>query len=1685
MLSPWRILTAPSFRSFVDLFLLLAVGDPTTTPADEVTSLVIDETEIASIGDALGAIAPAAGASGDGTQPLGTQPLSGGAHPPATTYVAPPIESSDAPKGPLGTDLPSDEFPPDDPVDPEEEEPAPDVAPSAGSATSTVVEDELSDGSGLDPASGPLGTSATATLGFSDGTITEVSYSGVLGDANAPVEDADGFTINATDGSWSFTINKTTGEYEFELFDQLDHPKADATFGDDTLSGVFTATIVGSGGSTTGNITIVVNDDAPVIDGEGSGPSLTVDESNFTVDDDDDFQSAFSHEFGADGADGEGSGPDYALAIGGNGEEGQASGLIDSETGDAVLLFLDGSDIVGLTSGDGFEVFRVSVDEFGNVELDGQRAVIHDPDTGTNQSTTLSSDDLIQLVATVTDSDGDSASATQNIGQNLNFLDSAGLAVSDEDMVAEGIGNTTAGDVILGTDPDVDPDSQGMQQPDITGADGGLTVVGVASGDTGSDLSGDVGVGAVVSGLYGDLVLNSDGTYDYTVTGNVDGNQVDTFTYTITDADGDLSSTTLAITVKDDDTAQAGDGSGTVEEVDLPVDTVMGSVTLDFGADPVTDISSISLAAMNVTDPDNGDAIVPLTSGGQPVVTQFVEGTNTLIGFVNVDGNPDEFDGTDIPVFELTLDTDGNFIFTLNGPIDHPDDAVSDPVNGDTGAADTLELAFGYTATDGIDSANGTITITVEDDGPSISATGAGPELLVDETTLGAVDTDSFAGAFTSDAGNDGDGGTTYALSIVGGNGTDSGLDETLTGQSVLLSMDGDDIVGTIDGGATEVFRISVDGSGDVTLDQSLAVVHTDDVDENDQETLASNLVTLTATITDGDGDTASADLDIGDQITFEDDGPSISATGAGPELLVDETTLGAVDTDSFAGAFTSDAGNDGDGGTTYALSIVGGNGTDSGLDETLTGQSVLLSMDGDDIVGTIDGGATEVFRISVDGSGDVTLDQSLAVEHLPNVDENDQETLASNLVTLTATITDGDGDTASADLDIGDQITFEDDGPSISATGAGPELLVDESDFTTDATASFAGAFTSDAGNDGEDGTAYTLSIVGGNGTDSGLDETLTGQSVLLSMDGDDIVGTIDGGATEVFRISVDGSGDVTLDQSLAVEHLPNVDENDQETLASNLVTLTATITDGDGDTATADLDIGDQITFEDDGPNAIDPMPAMIVNSIGAAGSGALDFFGNLGSDGAGDVSFDGIVDGVQLMDTSDAPIQSGGLDVFLFVSLDGHTLTATTDVTNSDSNAEVFTVTLNPDNDSASLDQYTIEFFQTLDDGSTFVFDDFSMAPAGQKQWVGLDGNGVALDDAGDPDPLSNDLLITPTNVGGTINTSSTDIGNANQWIDPTEGIQLDLVLGVDKAPGKDESDTDGFTFSGHYSTSRFTLDVLQVQGAGTAAIMIAVFLDAGGNTVLGDGASVNIDASTVVVMNGLIDVTGSVTITEVDDAIVIEGMDEGWTVEFLADGEFNSVEITNADGATFDGSPFAVGGFEFSTAAEGEQIDMSFDLEVTDGDGDTSSGTIDIAAIPEGDTVDASGATEGTALIGSSGEDNLLGSDFGDLLDGGAGADSLSGGNGLDAFVYNSGSNVGTDVDQILDFTAGETFIFEDLGVTDLGDVAIVNNGGNDAVQINGSDTVADLGVAFGTFSVDSVDVEGTTATVTLV
>ncbi|WP_236711483.1 DUF5801 repeats-in-toxin domain-containing protein, partial [Pseudomonas sp. Root68] len=319
-----------------------------------------------------------------------------------------------------------------------------------------------------------------------------------------------------------------------------------------------------------------------------------------------------------------------------------------------------------------------------------------------------------------------------------------------------------------------------------------------------------------------------------------------------------------------------------------------------------------------------------------------------------------------------------------------------------------------------------------EDDGPSITTTGVEPTLTVDETVLATDATQSFAANFNSAFGADGAGTLTYALGVVTGA---SGLIDTASGEAVNLSLNGTVVEGRTASGNLLVFTVSVAANGNVTLDQIRAVVHPDATNPDDSTSLTSdNLVTLTATITDGDGDSALATLNIGQNLVFKDDGPSITTTGVEPTLTVDETVLATDATQSFAANFNSAFGADGAGTLTYALGVVAGA---SGLIDTASGQAVNLSLNGTVVEGRTALSDLLVFTVSVAANGSVTLDQSRAVVHANTSNPDDSTTLTSdNLVTLTATITDKEGDSALATLNIGQNLVFKDDGPSITTTG-------------------------------------------------------------------------------------------------------------------------------------------------------------------------------------------------------------------------------------------------------------------------------------------------------------------------------------------------------------------------------------------------------------------------------------------------------------------------------------------------------------------------------------------------------------------------------------------------------------------------------------------------------------------------
>ncbi|SCB57788.1 hypothetical protein GA0061105_103245 [Rhizobium aethiopicum] len=413
---------------------------------------------------------------------------------------------------------------------------------------------------------------------------------------------------------------------------------------------------------------------------------------------------------------------------------------------------------------------------------------------------------------------------------------------------------------------------------------------------------------------------------------------------------------------------------------------------------------------------------------------------------------------------------------------------------------DVKEVHFGGEVSNAYNEEVGSF-INFDDDGPAITATGSPSQLTVDETNLSIDANGDFSSFFTANAGADGDD-ITYALGINQVTNV-SGLTDTATGQSVLLFVEGGNVVGRAGIGGPVVFTVSVNAAGVVTLDQARAVVHTDASNPDDSTTLAAaNLVTLTATITDGDGDHAAATHNIGQNLNFEDDGPIIGIKGGPLPLTVDETDL-TTDVSAVGAAFVAFPGADGVGnGITYALGINPNNNV-SGLTDTETGQSVLLFLEGGSVVGRAGVGGPVVFTVSVSAANLLTLDQQRAIIHADASNPDDSRTLAgADLVTLTATITDGDGDQATSTRNIGHDLFFKDDGPTITKPfdGNPATLAIEHETLANVLNASASGNFGYNIGADIHpaafyaSGSDFVDQDLVTNGVQIGLTGTITG---------------------------------------------------------------------------------------------------------------------------------------------------------------------------------------------------------------------------------------------------------------------------------------------------------------------------------------------------------------------------------------------------------------------------------------------------------------------------------------------------------------------------------------------------------------------------------------------------------------
>jgi VCBS repeat-containing protein len=399
---------------------------------------------------------------------------------------------------------------------------------------------------------------------------------------------------------------------------------------------------------------------------------LVVDETALGTDAAVNFATAFTVSFGADGP----GSVHYTLSI--NGGDGTDSGLIDTLTGDPVRLYMNGGAIEG-RNGSGETVFVISVDSGGTVTLDQQRAVVH----GSGESVSINAN-LVMLTATATDADGDSASQSIDLGVLTQFFDDAPIARNDADSVSEDGPLTADGNVITGTGGSDANATDGT--PDTASSDGLTVVWAGASGNT-------------VTGLYGTLTVGADGSYSYTLNNSLAAVQglsagetlTETFSYTLTDGDGDTSAATLTITINGTDdgvsitglTAAAQGGDVTVNEANLADGSAPNAVAL-------TQTGTFTVSAP--------DGIDDLTVGGHAVITN---GVFTPTSFTTPLGNTISFTGFNPATGEVT------YTYTLL------DNETHNPGDGSNDLFDNLTVVL--TDVDG-SSATDTLAIRIVDD---------------------------------------------------------------------------------------------------------------------------------------------------------------------------------------------------------------------------------------------------------------------------------------------------------------------------------------------------------------------------------------------------------------------------------------------------------------------------------------------------------------------------------------------------------------------------------------------------------------------------------------------------------------------------------------------------------------------------------------------------------------------------------------------------------------------------------------------------------------------------------------------------------------------------------------------------------------------------------------------------------
>ena len=655
-----------------------------------------------------------------------------------------------------------------------------DDAPVAKPDTNSITEDSVPNPVSGNVLTGGVSSGDTADTQGAD----KANVSGVQAGTVASGEHvANGALNTAVNGEYGTLILRADGSYTYQL--NNNNTNVNALKDNQSLQDVFSYTITdGDGDKSTATITITINghtDGAPnvvITDHNGSALGANSIAENATT--------PVQGEFTVSAADGL-----KSITIG-------STTILTSE-----LLDLSPTTPKTIAGTEGTLTLTDYDPVTGKVSYSYQQSDSSKDHSGGDTSVS----DTFPIV--VTDNANESSAATNLV---ILITDTAPEAKADTGTVTED-GAALEGNVITGGS------SNSTDVADSLGADA-TQVTGVSKGSSTTEQTGNVG-GTGLAGDYGTLILNSDGSYSYTVDPNnatvnalKDGGKLtETFSYTIKDADGDWSTTTLTITINGHT-----DGLPSITPNDENGNNVGGQITVyESGLSTGSNASAASESTSGTIQINAGDGLSSINIGGQTFSLSQLQSLSSSnpSAAINVVGGTIVLNGFTANSSVGGIPTSGslNYTYTLNNAQTHS--AVGNDGLLLSGIPLSVTDAGGVTTT-------GSLVVQVIDDVPTaVADTGS----LSEGGVLSVLAAD---GVLTNDtAGADGWVNTGAVVGVVSGDtATNSagGVGGRIDGQYGYITLNADGsytYVSTADAvtaDAQDVFTYTVrDADGDLT----------------------------------------------------------------------------------------------------------------------------------------------------------------------------------------------------------------------------------------------------------------------------------------------------------------------------------------------------------------------------------------------------------------------------------------------------------------------------------------------------------------------------------------------------------------------------------------------------------------------------------------------------------------------------------------------------------------------------------------------------------------------------------------------------------------------------------------------------------------------------------------------------